>query len=125
MIWCCAIRAHYPDQVAQASRLTQLPGEWIYAVMRQESLFRKDATSRADARGLMQLQPATANAVARRWHLASPSSSDLYDPATAIPLGAAYLKDMLERYHGELALTLAAYNAGPLPVSRWMPAKSG
>jgi len=113
----------YPDQVAQASKLTQLPPEWIYSVMRQESLFRKDATSRADARGLMQLQPATANLVARRWHLASTSGSDLYDPAIAIPLGAAYLKDMLERYHGELALTLAAYNAGPLPVARWTPTR--
>jgi soluble lytic murein transglycosylase len=71
----------------------------------------------------MQLQPATANLVARRWHLASTSGSDLYDPAIAIPLGAAYLKDMLERYHGELALTLAAYNAGPLPVARWTPTR--
>jgi len=113
----------WADLVARASSQTQTPGDWIYAVMRQESLFRKDATSRADARGLMQLQPATATAVARRWNLPPPKGNGLFDPAVAIPLGAAYLKELLDHYHSELGLTLAGYNAGPLPVSRWMPAK--
>jgi soluble lytic murein transglycosylase len=112
----------YASQLESASTLTKLPADWIVSVMRQESLFRKDATSRADARGLMQLQPSTATAVARRWHLPPPAHDALFDPAASIPLGAAYLRELNDRYGGQLALTLAAYNAGPIPVARWMPA---
>jgi len=93
-------------------------------VMRQESLFRKDAVSRADARGLMQMLPSTAAAVARRWHLPLPRKDALFDPSVAVPLGAAYLHELLDRYGGELDLTLAAYNAGSAPVARWLPSQS-
>jgi soluble lytic murein transglycosylase len=114
----------FASEVARASLLTQLPGEWIWSVMRQESLFRRDATSRADARGLMQLLPPTATAVAHRWHLSPPGRDGLFDASVAVPLGAAYLKELSDHYHGELALTLAAYNAGPQAVARWMPSKA-
>jgi soluble lytic murein transglycosylase len=92
--------------------------------MRQESLYRRDAVSRADARGLMQMLPATAAAVARRWHLPPPSRDGLFDPSVAVPLGAAYLRELLNRYDGRLDLSLAAYNAGPASVARWLPPKS-
>jgi soluble lytic murein transglycosylase len=107
--------------VAQASKDTQLPSDWIFAVMRQESLFRKDAVSRADARGLMQMQPGTALAVAHRWRLPPPSRDSLFDPQVAVKLGAVYLRELLDRYQGQLDQTLAAYNAGPVSVARWMP----
>jgi soluble lytic murein transglycosylase len=113
----------YPEAVIDASNVAGVPADWILSVMRQESLFRKDAVSRADARGLMQMLPATAVAVARRWHLPVPVKDSLFDPATAVPLGAAYLHELLDRYSNQLALALAAYNAGPVPVARWLPAK--
>ena len=112
------------EAVSRASNLAQLPQDWILAVMRQESLFRKDAVSRADARGLMQMVPATAAAVARRWHLSSPGRDALFDPAIAVPLGAAYLRELLDRYGEQLTLSLAAYDAGPAAVARWLPRKS-
>jgi soluble lytic murein transglycosylase len=119
------VRLRYPrpyaTAVAQASALTQVPGDWIFAVIRQESLFRKDAVSRADARGLMQMRPATATALARRWHLPAPGPDTLFDPAAAVMLGAAYLREMLDRYAGHLGPGLAAYNAGAVPVARWLP----
>ena len=122
------VRLRYPrpylDAVAQASGLANVQADWIFAVMRQESLYRKDAVSRADARGLMQMLPSTAAAVARRWHLAPPHKEALFDPAVAVPLGAAYLRELLDRYAGQLPLTLAAYNAGPNPVARWQPSSS-
>jgi len=111
----------YASEVATAGKETQVPGDWLFAIMRQESLFRKDAVSRADARGLMQMQPATAIAVARRWHLPGPGRDGLFDPAVAIRLGAVYVRELLDRYKGQLDQTLAAYNAGPQSVTRWLP----
>ena len=111
----------FSDVVSQASKIAQLPQDWILAVMRQESLFRKDAVSRADARGLMQMVPSTASAVARRWHLSSPGRDGLFDPAIAVPLGAAHLRELLDRYGEQLTLSLAAYDAGPTAVAHWLP----
>lgn len=107
--------------IADASKLTEVPPDWILAIIRQESLYRKDAVSRADARGLMQMQPATAAAVAKRWHFPAPSRDALFDPLIAVPLGAAYVRELLDRYGDQLDLSLAAYNAGPVSVARWLP----
>ncbi|MGH8144034.1 MAG: transglycosylase SLT domain-containing protein [Steroidobacteraceae bacterium] len=119
------VRLRYPHpyaaQVTAAGKLTRLPTDWILAVMRQESLFRPDAVSYADARGLMQLLPATAAGVARRWHLPPADANSLFNPSVAVPLGAAYLRELLDGYGGKLALALAAYNAGTTPVARWLP----
>jgi soluble lytic murein transglycosylase len=111
----------YAPIVTKAAQMTQVPADWILAVMRQESLFRKDAVSRADARGLMQMQPATAVAVAKRWHLPLPGRDSLFEPTVAVPLGAAYVRELLDRYDNQLELSLAAYNAGPKSVARWLP----
>jgi soluble lytic murein transglycosylase len=109
------------EAVSSAGKLAQLPQDWILAVMRQESLFQKDALSHADARGVMQMVPSTASAVARRWHLTAPGRDGLFDPSIAVPLGAAHLRELLDRYSEQLPLTLAAYNAGPAAVARWLP----
>ena len=114
----------YMSEIANASKLTRVPADWILAVMRQESLFRQDAVSRANACGLMQMLPATASLVAVRWHLLAPHRDDLFDPAIAVPLGAAYVRELLDRYGDQLSLGLAAYNAGPAAVARWMPQRS-
>ncbi len=123
------VRLRYPRPytaaIARASKLTQLPSDWILAVMRQESLFRSDAVSRAGARGLMQMQPATAAAVARRWHVQAPKQQDgPFDADPDVALGAAYLRELLDRYGGQLGPSLAAYNAGPVPVARWLPGRA-
>jgi soluble lytic murein transglycosylase len=89
--------------------------------MRQESLFRRDAVSRAGARGLMQLRPATAAALERRWRLPDAGPDALFDPTEGTELGAAYLREMLDHFDGQLGPSLAAYNAGPAPVARWLP----
>jgi soluble lytic murein transglycosylase len=114
----------YQTEVSAASKMAQVPQDWILAVMRQESLFRKDAVSRADARGLMQMLPSTASSVSRRWHIASPGRDGLLDPSVAVPLGAAHLRELLDHYGEQLALTLAAYNAGSAAVAHWLPAQT-
>jgi soluble lytic murein transglycosylase len=121
------VRLRYPrpyaSAIADASKLTQLPSDWILAVMRQESLFRDDAVSRAGARGLMQMVPSTAAAVAKRWHLPPPQRDGTFDPPMDVQRGAAHLRDLLDKY-GQLGLTLAAYNAGAIPVARWLPTRA-
>jgi soluble lytic murein transglycosylase len=121
------VRLRYPrpftSAVAEASKQTQVPQDWILAVMRQESLFRDDAVSRAGARGLMQMTPNTAIAVAKRWHLPVPDKDGTFDPPMDVLRGAAHLRDLLDKY-GQLGLTLAAYNAGAIPVARWAPTRA-
>ena len=110
-------------QVEQAARLAQLAPELIYGVLRQESLYRTDAVSSADARGLMQMQLDTARRTARQWKQPLPDLADLFDPATNILLGAARLRTLLDKFDGEIPAALAAYNAGPNAVTRWLPGK--
>jgi soluble lytic murein transglycosylase len=78
-----------------------------------------DAVSRAGARGLLQLMPATAREQAGRLGLGEISDERLLAPAVNLRLGAAYLAWLLARYDGSDVLALAAYNAGPGRVDRW------
>ena len=91
-----------------AAATHQLPETLLLAVARGESDFEPTARSKANAHGVMQiLWPVTAH------HLGIFRLSELYDPCTNIDAGARYLKEMLERFEGNLHLALAAYNYGP------------
>lgn len=111
----------YDAAVDRASGRTGVPREWLYAVLRQESLYRADAVSGAGAVGLMQLLPDTAKRVAVRLGVPSPSRDALFDPATNTLLGASDLRDLLSQFEGSLPLALAAYNAGENAAARWRP----
>jgi len=92
----------------------------LRALMRQESSFDSAAESRAGALGLMQLMPATAKKVAKGLGLPASSERLTSDPAYNILLGSAYLGGLIDDYHGSYVLALAAYNAGPGKVARWI-----
>ncbi len=111
----------YVDEIRMHAREAGVPAELIYGVMRQESLFNPRAISSANAYGLLQLLLPTARAVARRHGAQLPSSSELLRPEVNIPLGAAYLQEMRNRFDGQFVPALAAYNAGPNAVRRWLP----
>lgn len=91
----------------------------VNAVIECESGGRVQAVSRAGAVGLMQVMPATARAVCAEIGLPAPSRLDLFDPEINIRVGTYYLAKMLRRF-GDVHLALAAYNAGPGNVTRWM-----
>lgn len=92
----------------------------LHAVVRQESAFDSEAVSHAGARGLMQLMPQTALRVAKRLNISYSQTRLTHDPTYNLRLGQAYLADMLFNYDGSLILALAAYNAGPVRVERWL-----
>ena len=83
----------------------------VLAIIRQESAFDRGAVSRAGARGLMQLMPATARRVAARAGLPYARARLTEDAAYNLRLGQLYLKDLLAQFGGHYALAIAAYNA--------------
>jgi soluble lytic murein transglycosylase len=92
----------------------------VLAVARQESLFDPAARSPAGALGLMQLMPGTAQSAARELGIPFSKSRLISDPDYNVRLGALYLRGQLDRFDDEPVLALAAYNAGPARVSRWL-----
>lgn len=92
----------------------------VYAIARQESSFNPAAVSSAGARGLLQLMPATAKAMAKSVGVAFSQDRLTSDPAYNAQLGAAFLAQLHESYGGSFIMTFAAYNAGPSRVSAWV-----
>ena len=97
----------YDDHIADAAQRFKLPAAWIRAVLRAESSGDSRAISSKGAMGLMQIMPSTWAEIRVRHHL----GSDPYDPHDNIIAGAAYIRELFERYGSPG--WIAAYNAGP------------
>ncbi len=100
----------YGASIVEASRKFNLDPKLIYSVIAAESGGQDDAISPRGAKGLMQLTDSTATQM---------GVSDSLDPHQNIVGGAKYLRELLNRYDGDLRLTLAAYNAGPGAVAKY------
>ncbi|MDR1075180.1 MAG: transglycosylase SLT domain-containing protein [Xanthomonadaceae bacterium] len=107
----------HTDTIRRESARNGLDPVWVAAEIRAESIFNPNARSSANAMGLMQVLPATGARVAR--DIGYSGASSLYDPDTNITLGTAYLRQQLDNY-GAPYFAIAAYNAGPTPVRRWL-----
>ncbi|MET0180083.1 MAG: lytic transglycosylase domain-containing protein [Novosphingobium sp.] len=94
----------------------------IHAITRQESQFAQNALSHAGASGLMQLMPGTAREQAGKMGLSYTPSSVVNDAGYNIQLGAGYFGRMMTYYGGSYPLAIAAYNAGPGNVNKWLRA---
>jgi soluble lytic murein transglycosylase len=120
-----AERLRYPraywDWIGPIGARIGLDPYLLLAVARQESLFNPNARSPADARGLMQLLPATAGRLGN----GPRDQVDLYDPQRNLELGALELKRLLNRFGDDLFKAVAAYNAGEQAVERWNSSFSG
>ncbi len=101
-------RDPYAAHITEAAQRFGIPERWIRAVLRAESAGDVRAISSAGALGLMQVMPDTWAALRVRYRL----GRDPYDPHDNIMAGAAYLREMWDRY-GDVGAMLAAYNAGP------------
>lgn len=110
-----ALESSVPNQrfdgyIRDAARLYQIPEELVRAVIMVESGFSPRAVSPANAKGLMQLIPATAQRM---------QVEDVFDPRQNIYGGVRYLRILANLFNGDLALTIAAYNAGEGAVLRY------
>jgi len=102
------------EPVRRAADAQDLDPLLVVAIIRQESMFDPTARSPADARGLMQLLPSTAERMA-----ATTDQIDLNDPAVNIDLGTRYLRTLLTRFGGDPLKAIAAYNGGENAVVKW------
>jgi soluble lytic murein transglycosylase len=114
-----ALPLAHEDIIRQQASAKELDPSLLAAVIYTESKFR-DATSKAGARGLMQITPETADYIA---HLSGGTAfehGDLATPQVNISYGAFYLRYLLRRYDRNTVLALAAYNGGEGNVDRWL-----
>lgn len=102
--------AQLKPMLAKAGAVFDIDTDLLASVIRQESGGHSRAVSRAGAQGLMQLMPATASDL---------GVNNSFAPGQNIEGGTAYLNALLTKYHDNLELALAAYNAGPTAVDRW------
>ena len=93
-------------------------------LIRQESVFNPNAVSRAGARGLMQVMPATGQLISKRQGSGAITAADLLNPTLNVKLGMNYLAQMLGQF-GRIEYAAAAYNAGPNRAQRWIAERGG
>jgi hypothetical protein len=98
------------EAVSAASTRHQIDSDFITSVIHAESSFNPHAVSPKGAQGLMQLMPGTASKL---------GVENPFDPAANVDGGTHYLRELLDYYHGDMAKTLAAYNAGPQRVAQY------
>jgi soluble lytic murein transglycosylase len=111
----------WPDRslIEAEARRFGLDPYLVAGLIRQESGFSAAARSRAGALGYMQLMPTTAGALARQFKLPWSEGMALVADAN-VHIGSAHLAGLLSRYHGNVVVAVAAYNAGGVPVDRWL-----
>jgi soluble lytic murein transglycosylase len=109
----------HEDIIRQQAEDKRLDPAFIAAVIYAETKFRP-RTSAADARGLMQILPATADFIAEKSGGTEFQTGDLADPQVNISYGSWYLRYLLDRYGNNPLLVAAAYNAGETNVDEWL-----
>lgn len=95
----------------------------IAAVIKTESNFNKDARSKKNAIGLMQMTPSTAEEVSRKMGIKDFNAEMLYDPELNIDMGCWYLNDLRKEFGSNMEVILAAYNGGRGNVKKWLKDK--
>ncbi|MFK8004119.1 MAG: transglycosylase SLT domain-containing protein [Polyangiales bacterium] len=110
----------YADLVESAAGRYGLDPNLLFAVMRVESVYQEHIVSYAGAIGLAQIMPRTGTLIAHELGREDFQTSDLLDPETNLEFAAWYLRSLIDRWDGHVALAIASYNGGPHNVRRWL-----
>ncbi len=113
----------FEEALGNAAEQNRLPSSLLAGLVSVETRFSADVKSHAGAIGAAQLLPTTGTAVGRKVYGKGFHSRDLMDPDVNLAVAARYLSDLLDRFKGHPALAVAAYNAGPAPVKKWLEAR--
>jgi soluble lytic murein transglycosylase len=124
-LWELAYPKAFAETVLTQAKLQGTNPHITLALMREESRYKPDVSSPADAFGLLQLILPTAKRVAASMGKPVPSMGDLYQPDVNIALGTAYIRSLLDAYKNNFFLAFAGYNGGPKNVNRWLGERSG
>jgi soluble lytic murein transglycosylase len=118
-VWRMLYPLEHGEVLQLKARAQNLDPALVAGLICQESTFAADALSPAGARGLMQIMPRTGREIGRELGMRV-RTTDLYEPGVSLDLGTHYLARLLERFGGRIERALAAYNAGPHRVVRWI-----
>jgi len=110
---------YWNDLVANATK-NSLDPYLVASLIRQESEFNASAVSPANAYGLMQLLPSVGKSLAKKRGIRKFDTRQLLNPSVNLELGTANLRQVLDRFGGQVEYALAAYNAGDTPVRQWL-----
>ena len=113
----------YKETVEKYCDLYGVDEYLVQAVIRSESFFNEKAVSKKGAIGLMQIMPETGAWVAEKLNLENFTTEDLFDPEKNIMIGVWYISFLSDKFKGNLDNVIAAYNAGPSNVSKWLLAE--
>ncbi len=118
-LWRMIYPATYLDLVTTWATEYSLDPLWLLALVRQESWFERYAVSTAEARGLTQVIPSTAQGIARSLGLTDFRQDDLFKPRLSLQFGAWYLAQQAKATNGNMLIALAGYNGGLMNALRW------
>ena len=114
---------NYSIAVKKYSHMYDVPDELVFSVIKAESKFDKDVVSKKGAVGLMQIMEKTGEWASEKIGKVDYSRKSLYEPEVNIEIGCFYLSYLLDLYEGDIRCAVAAYNAGPANVDKWISDK--
>lgn len=123
ILWCyknVVYPRKYKDIVEQAATIYNVDPNLVYAIIKKESKFNLDATSRSGAKGLMQIMDTTANDTVKKIDSIPNTGYDIYDSYTNIFIGTKYISYLINHFDGNYYLAIAAYNAGMGNLKSWL-----
>jgi soluble lytic murein transglycosylase len=115
----------FEDALGEAAHKNNLPSSLLAGLVSVETRFSADAKSSVGAMGAAQLMPGTGKAIGQKVFGKGFDARSLKDPDVNLAVAARYLSDLMDRFKGHPALAVAAYNAGPAPVRRWLELRGG
>jgi soluble lytic murein transglycosylase len=111
---------NYKEVITKSAETEQIPPEFAFSIIRQESAFNPRARSPVDAFGLMQLLPSLGKSLAKGTKIPYDEAEDLFDPEINVPLGTKELSHLLARYDKQYILAVSAYNASDSAIRGWL-----